>query len=412
VPTATAAPAPGITLAVRRYLTDPAYRLTHADDLIARLPTHAPLVALPGLLVVSGFDLVRSASRDTRLAMPRPKLPATTAARCPQFVSMFADTLSFRDPDDHRRLRGILGQALAPTAVREHRTVIDAIVRRLLGAAVRSASPRRGPVGLELVSALADPLPVLVTGALLGVDPGDEAWLRRRARAMLSTLEPDDRPRGGGPITAREFAEVLALVARLLRRPRTVLAGSIRDAIRAGTISADEGTTLVVLLIMTGVDTVTAALTNTVYQLAQRGDFGGVGDGTCTPADAFAEGVRLMTPTAFAPRLVTAATEIGGHRLSPGDAVMLGYGPANRDPARFRDPGAWDPARRPSSHLSFGHGAHHCLGAALARIQAEAVLTALAARGARLDPRGEVRWRTEVGLRGPATLPLLIGAAP
>jgi cytochrome P450 len=100
-------------------------------------------------------------------------------------------------------------------------------------------------------------------------------------------------------------------------------------------------------------------------------------------------------------RVATDDVEVAGHRFAPGDHVLLLLGAANRDPARFPDPDRLDLARDDGAHLSFGHGMHHCLGAALARLEGQVVIGSLVARfpGLRLLTPG-VRYREHLVLRG------------
>ena len=99
--------------------------------------------------------------------------------------------------------------------------------------------------------------------------------------------------------------------------------------------------------------------------------------------------------------------------MRPGDAVLLCYAGANRDPGHFADPVSWRPDRRPAGGLGFGYGTYHCVGSALAGVQATATLEALADLDIARDPAaGPLRWREELSFRSPAELRVRVGATP
>jgi cytochrome P450 len=116
--------------------------------------------------------------------------------------------------------------------------------------------------------------------------------------------------------------------------------------------------------------------------------------------------LRMQPPAHGIFRLTTADTELGGVPLPSGSMVMLLLGAGNRDPARFADPGRFDPARGSQGGLTFGHGSHFCLGAALVRLEGRLMLEELATRFVRFEKLpGELQWNYAVHVRGPMALP-------
>lgn len=107
---------------------------------------------------------------------------------------------------------------------------------------------------------------------------------------------------------------------------------------------------------------------------------------------AVEEIVRWTTPSPSKRRTATVATDLGGHRIEPGDKVVVWEGSANRDDAVFREPDRFDIARDPNPHLGFGHGLHFCLGANLARMEVRVVLEELLPRLRRVDIVEPVEW--------------------
>jgi cytochrome P450 len=126
---------------------------------------------------------------------------------------------------------------------------------------------------------------------------------------------------------------------------------------------------------------------------------------------AIEEALRFEPPVTMIPRVVAEPFEFRGHRMERGQIVQLCLAAGNRDPARFAEPDRFDAARRPGRHLSFGLGAHACLGALLAREQAEIAVGLLLDAGEFApDPERPVTWYRNAGNRGPETLPLVFVA--
>ena len=117
----------------------------------------------------------------------------------------------------------------------------------------------------------------------------------------------------------------------------------------------------------------------------------------------FEEAIRLLSPVRLGSRRLVADLEYGGRKLRRGSTVLMLWAAANRDPERFPRPEEFRPGR-PLGHMAFGKGAHHCLGAPLASVQGVAVLRALARRCPDLAVAGEVTWRTDMAMQGPASL--------
>jgi cytochrome P450 len=126
---------------------------------------------------------------------------------------------------------------------------------------------------------------------------------------------------------------------------------------------------------------------------------------------AVEELVRWDSPPQFVSRVVAQPCELRGKPLRPGESVLLGIGPANRDPAAFTSPDRLDLTRTPNPHLGFGLGTHFCPGAQLSRMEARAAIPALLARFPRLELAGEPVWRQTFILRGLERLPVRAGRA-
>ena len=123
---------------------------------------------------------------------------------------------------------------------------------------------------------------------------------------------------------------------------------------------------------------------------------------------AIEEALRFDSPTqAPNPQVATEDVELGGRRISKGDVVTVLIGAANRDPAKFPEPDRFDIARADGEHLAFSHGAHYCLGASLARLQAQIAVGAIVRRMPRLRlASGTLKWKTMGRFRGLESLPI------
>ena len=263
-------------------------------------------------------------------------------------------------------------------------------------------------------AALAGPLPATVIMEMLGV-PADSQPLVRAAAAtigeFLSLVDP--APGQLAEIARRltEFAgHVMPLIAERREHPRADLLSALATAEVDGERLADpELLVLTTMLLFAGHETTTNLLGNGAWALATHPDqWQLLRDDPKLVAPAVEELLRYDSSVQIAPRWVKEPLELGGKQLEPGQRLLLNFGAANRDPAFAPDPDRLDITRANNRHLSLGHGVHHCLGAALARLEAQTVFAALAARfrTLELDPARPPTRKPSVVLRGPATLHL------
>lgn len=126
---------------------------------------------------------------------------------------------------------------------------------------------------------------------------------------------------------------------------------------------------------------------------------------------AVEEQLRITTPIQNLYRYTRADYRIGDVTIPDGSRVLLSFGAANRDPRAFDDPDEYRADRDPRKHIAFGYGAHMCLGAPLARMEAQAVLRQLVTRVARITAAGPTRWSSHSSLRGPTHLPIRLTPA-
>jgi cytochrome P450 len=360
--------------------------------LYARLREHEPLsgALLPGTVAVSRHD-------DVVDVLHRPGAFASRIMRPADPVLLGADG------DEHRRSRAWVGEAMATLPVGDLRRAAERAADRLVAGLRRSRTA-------DLVKELAEPLPIALTAAMLGLPRERLDDLRRWSAAVVAlgtgTAAPGDAPALAD--AQDEFAAFLR--SELARRRRLpggdVLSALLREPPPGG--SVDERLVSVSrLLVIAGHETTSGLIAGAAHALLRRPSLlaRAAAEPRLLPA-VVEETLRRDAPVQFVYRVAAEDAPIGASRVRAGTVVVAMLGSANRDERRFPRPGEFDPDRRPPHHLAFGAGAHACLGAQLARIQARAALAALVRAGPwRCDEDEDaVPWRATLQLRAPARL--------
>ncbi|SDZ47086.1 Cytochrome P450 [Amycolatopsis xylanica] len=277
-------------------------------------------------------------------------------------------TMLALDPPEHHRQRKIVSRAFTPRAVAALKPRIAATARELLDATKGSS--------IDFIDGFAYPLPIITIAALLGVDPGRQPDFVRWAEAVTSfagsfALDPSRRA---------EFEKAYDELATYFRELAEARRAAPRDDV-ISTLAAADGLTdeeladFCALLLINGHETTKTLLVNALlcldrYPWLRAAPVAGVVE----------EVLRFLPPSGGTDRFTTTATTLGGHEIGAGERVVAMIISANRDPAVFADPHRFDTRRAAGAHLSFGHGIHFCLGAHLARWQAEIALSVLVER--------------------------------
>ncbi len=345
-------------------------------------------------------------STDRRLLLPF-RATRRASRRHPDFVNLIDRNLLILDGEEHRRVRGLVSKAFTPRRVEALRPRVAAIVEELLDAAAA-----RGE--LELVHDLAHPLPVIVIAELLGVPLEDRERFRGWSNEVVQIL--DLLSGREGLVPAWRGAEGLAgyfreLLAERRRAPRDDLLSAMLAAHEDGrALGEADVLSLCALLLAAGHETTTNLIGNAVLALLRHPDERKrLSQDPSLVAPAIEEFLRFDSPVQVTDRVITQDLEFRGHRFRRGQLAVCLLGAANRDPQRFTDPDRLDVARADRGHLAFGLGPHICLGAPLARLEAELALAGLLRRfpDFRGAPEPPAR-RASVVLRGPLALPLSI----
>ena len=306
-------------------------------------------------------------------------------------------TMLVTAPPDHPRLRGLVTRAFTPRTVEKLRPRIVALVDELL-------DQFDGEV--EVMDALAFPLPVTVIGDMLGVPVEDRPLLRPLVRSVTAILELAVSPEAlaeAGEADAKLGAYFAQLVADRRSNPQDDLLTKLIEAEDKGDqLTEHELISTVILLFAAGFETTTHLIGNGLLALLRNpGELARLRGDRSLVRSAVEELLRYDSPVQIAARTNYEDLSLGGTTIPSGSLVLAMLGAANRDPARFHDPERLDVGRDEGAPMSFGGGIHFCLGAALARLEGQIVLDRLLDRFGTMElVGGPPTVRDSLTLRG------------
>jgi cytochrome P450 len=311
------------------------------------------------------------------------------------------------DPPDHTRFRRLVSRSFTPRATASFEPVVQRTAEALLDAMDADAGP------IDLVQTYAAELPVLVIAELLGVPTDRREDFLRWGAAAAATLDPglSYRRFAGAERALREMHGFLAgHFDRLRRDPGPDLVSQLVGLTGEDVLSEQELHATVLLLLGAGFETTVNLLGNAVALLDAHPDQWDAlrADPAGWPG-AVEEVLRIDSPVQLTGRTAVQDTTIGGRDVPAGTRITVLLGAANRDPAVFPDPAAFDVGRpNARDHLAFSSGIHYCLGAGLARLEAVVGLRALSERFPRLRVAGVPERRDLQTLRGYEHLPVTL----
>ena len=282
------------------------------------------------------------------------------------------------DPPDHTRIRSLVSKAFTPRAVADLGQTIQAIVDDHLD---RVAGKRQ----FDLLTALAYPLPLFTSGALLGVPAEDVdkfgRWSTEGANAFIPHLSEQEKRRIRNA-SEEAFQYTERQIELRHREPRDDIITALIAAEEAGDrLTREELVTTLSLLMVAGNDMSKNLIGNGMLALLKNPEqLETLRRNPEMTDSAIHELLRYDSPIRLGARFAPADTEIGGRRIRAGQTVICGIGAANRDPSVLPDPHVLDISREQRSHISFGRGVHHCLGAQLVMLQARIAFTSLIER--------------------------------
>lgn len=377
----------------------PVLRTSFGDGSLALTRYEDCIVALRNPRL--GRGIVGPNARPIRSSLPGAADPEVRS----RFFARAGESMLFTDPPEHTRLRGLVSRAFTPRRVDALRPAVQEMVDELI-----DEMAERGEV--DIMDVLAFPLPVAVIGELVGVPAPDRAQFRALVRASTAGLEPFvDNDAILEALAAQEKMRsyFFGLLAERRRSPRDdLLSGMLESGENDDRLTDDEIVSTAILLFGAGFETTTNLIGNGLSALmASPVEFDRLREDPSLTATAVDELLRYDSPVQMNSRTALERAEVAGVDLEPGQTVMILQGAANRDPDRFAEPERLDVGRRDNAPLSFGWGAHHCIGAALARMEGAVVFRALADRFSSVEPTGDpVERRPGITLRGVANLPV------
>ncbi|MET9212957.1 MULTISPECIES: cytochrome P450 family protein [unclassified Nocardia] len=382
----------------RRWRADgPVHRVRFPDDVVR--------------WVVIGYAEARVALADPRLRKDIARIDTIVHAKRgstpsdPNVVALLSHMLS-TDPPAHTRLRKLVNKAFTAKRVAALRPRIEQITASLL-----DAMAERDQV--DLMDEFANPLPVTVICELLGVPYADRDDFQTWTRALVTVAgegEDDERPAAS--------AAMVAYLANLVRAKQTDPADDLLSQLVLADDDGDRLTdrelvSMAFLLLVAGHETTVNLIGNGVNALLRRPEQWRAlcADPAGVPA-AIEEFLRFDGPVDMATVRYTAEPiTLGSTEIPAGELVYVALAAANRDPARFADADTLAVDGQPTGHLAFGHGIHFCVGAPLARLEAEIAYTALLRRFPDLrlaDAANTGHWQTSTLIRGLLELPVRV----
>lgn len=322
----------------------------------------------------------------------------------PSTLGLFTSTMLLIDPPDHGRLRSLVSRAFTPRRMAKLEPQVEKITRSLLHEIGEQSTT-------DAMETFANRLPVNVISAMLGLPETQWEALGRISDVLAKFVDPIT----GFTIaemeaTVGEFRGLLrALIDQRLEQPQDDMLSDLLAAEDDGDqLSRSELESMAALLMVAGHETTAGLIGNSLVALDRhRTARSQLLEEPEIAANAVEELLRFDTPVQGTDRAATADFELGGHTVKEGHMAVALLGAANRDPRRYERPNELILDRKDPRPLSFGNGAHYCLGAALARLEARVALPLFLQEfpDYRVD-EDRLTWKRSVTLRGPSQLPL------
>ncbi|MFD8866654.1 cytochrome P450 [Streptomyces sp. NPDC059590] len=313
-----------------------------------------------------------------------------------------------RDPSDHTRLRKLVSKAFTARAINAMEPQIRSLVGDALDAIAEAGS-------VDLVEALAFPLPFTVVSRMLGMPPTDNERLRMLSHTLMRSVEPTTDPVVMRAVEAAD-AELFDLVGEAVSWKRDHPADDLLTALitaedNGDALTHDELVAQVAMLYVAGHETTVNLLSGGTLALLRNPDqLKLLRDTPDLIGNAVEELLRYDAPVHNSRRVTLETYHVGGYEIPPGSFIRANLAGANRDETFWGSDAEElrldrENARR---HLSFGAGIHHCLGAALARIEGRVAIGELVRRFPALSLDGDVEWNGLLSLRGAARMPVRV----
>jgi cytochrome P450 len=365
-----------------------------------------------GGVVLTRYADVKACLNDPRLSSDRitpfvrHQRDGAHAAELQKLGRMLGLWAVFTDPPKHTQLRGLMNSAFTTRAVERLRPRVETLVAELIDQV-------RGVGQMDLIRDFAWPLPITVIAEMLGVPredrPALKAWSDELAAFVGSALATPDkyaRAARSGATMSDYFRD---LIGTRRTSPRDDLLSALVAANeRYGMTSDDELVATAILLLFAGHETTTNLIGNGILSLLRHPEeLHALRADPSLIAPATEELLRYEGPTAAMVRIALEDVALPSGTIGRGDRVFLMINAANRDPRHFEEPERVNIRRDPNRHIAFGYGPHFCVGAPLARLEAQIAIPALLQRLPKLTLTTDaLPWLDSLVFRGVRSLPL------
>jgi cytochrome P450 len=357
----------------------------------SRLDPKAPQV--PSVFTVTSHELAQRVLTDS--------VRFSSAGYATTIGQVMGRTILQMDPPEHLRHRALVARAFRARVLDQWSdTIIGATVSELIDAFA-------GDGHADLIPQLTFPFPVRIMARILGLPESDWPRFLQLSTELIAVMRNWDRAVAAGRELRGYFAE---LIADRRRHPREDLVSQLIEAEVGGRrLSDDEIYPFLLLLLPAGAETTYRSSSNLLFGLLSNpGQLHAVRADRDLMPQVIEEALRWETPLLTVARTAAEDVELGGVRIPAGGFVAISLGAANRDPARYPNPDSFDIYRKDKQHISFGDGAHKCLGIHLARLEMRVLLNAVLDRlpGVHLDPGAEDPHIHGLLFRSPPNLPV------
>jgi cytochrome P450 len=375
------------------------------DVFPGRSPDH-PVPAVR--LILGGQAFLATRHDDVKRVQSDPMFSRAALARPESSVlyqtSRVPDLFINMDPPEHTRIRRLLARAFTVRAVEQLRPSVQRIVDGLVDAMLAQGPP------VDFVTAFAEPLPALVVSELLGVPSEDRDKIRTWIDVTLTYRHPPEKK-------AQAQGWLMAYLGQLIASKRDTPGDDLVSRLvtihdETERLTEQELLYTVYVLIAGGFETIAGLLTNSILVLHDHPDQLALLRDKPELVPGAVEEILRYVPITWAglERVALADVDLSGVTVPAGATVIPLMYTANRDPARTDQPDRFDITREPAPHLAFGHGAHHCIGAPLARLELQIAYQTLFRRLPELRPAqpdpAALRWKTDMGVVGLLELPV------
>jgi len=363
--------------------------------------------------VLTRYDDVKHVCLDPSMSSDRLRpffraLPSAEAARMAELIRILTLWMVFRDPPEHTRLRRLASRVFHVRSIHALRPNIEALTDWLL----ERIGEREH---FDFIAEFAGPLPALVIMDMLGVPRGELERLKRLSDEMalfIGSARATPDKYGRAEAATHEMADLFrALIAARRAEPqRDLLSELVHLRAEGDRLTEDELVATCVLLLFAGHETTTHHITNGLAALLRfPGELEKLrADPALAPA-AVEELLRYDGPIGAQVRIVQEAQVFHGREFKQGERVFLMMNAANRDPRAYDEPDRLDLGRHGIPHLTFGYGAHICLGFPLARLEGQIALPAVLKRWHCIEPEAErFEWLDSMVLRGMKAFPVRV----